>query len=63
MGEAGVDSIKGTGHNKFVQRGPTLYGVGVIEDTIYLMKITDKILLTLKFEMTQKYSASKSHHC
>ena len=27
------------------------------------MNITDKILLALKFEFTQKYSASKSQHC
>ena len=50
----------GTGHYKFVQRGPTLSG----EDTTYLMlNITDKILLALKFELTQKYAASKSQHC
>ena len=31
---------------------------GVIEDNTYVMNITDKILLALKFEFTQKYSAS-----
>ena len=37
-------SINGTGHNKFVRRGPTLYRVGLgrggggIEDNTYLMK-------------------------
>ena len=61
-------SVKGTGHNKFVRRGTTLYGVGGggggIEDNTYLMKlITNKILLALKFELTEKYSASKSQHC
>ena len=34
-------------------------GSGVIEDTTCLMNSTDKILLALKFELTQKYSASK----
>ena len=38
-------------------------GRGVIEDTTYLMNIGDKILLPLKFELTQEYSASKSQHC
>ena len=37
-----------------------VWGKGVIEDTSYLIKITDKILLALKFDFTQKYSASKS---
>ena len=49
---------KGTGHNKFVQIGPTLFGLGgVIEDTTYtyLVNISNKILLALKFELTQKY--------
>ena len=36
---------------------------GVIKDTAYLMSITDTILLALKFELTHKYSASKSQHC
>ena len=27
------------------------------------MDITDKMLLVLKSELTQKYSASKSQHC
>ena len=40
-----------------------LGGGGVIEDTTYLMNIADKILLALKFELTQKYSANKSQHC
>ena len=39
--------------------GPT----GFIEDTISLNNITDKILLALKFELIQKYSAEKSRHC
>ena len=39
------------------------WGRGVIEDTTYLKNITDKILLALKFELTQKYSASKSQQC
>ena len=37
-------------------------GGGVIEDTACLMNITSKNLLALKFELTQKYSASKSQH-
>ena len=39
-------------------------GGGVIEfeGTTCLMNITDKILLALKFEFTQKYSASKGQH-
>ena len=37
-------------------------GLG-IEDTTYLMNITNKILWALKFELTQKFSASKSQHC
>ena len=54
---------KGTGHNKFVRRGPTLSGIGgFIEYTTCLMNTTNKILLALKFELTQKYSASKSQH-
>ena len=44
-----------------------LPGVGgggrVIKDTTYLMNLTDKILLAFKFELTQKYSVSKSQHC
>ena len=51
---------------KFVQRGPTLSGlsgVGVIKDTTYLMNITGKSLLVLKFELTQKCSASIRQHC
>ena len=35
----------------------------VIKDTTYLMNITDKILLALKFELTQEYSAGESQHC
>ena len=58
-----TSSVKGTGHNKFVQRGPTLSGVRVFEDTTYLMNITDKMLLVLEFQLTQKYSASKRPHC
>ena len=63
---------KGTGYNKFVRRGPTLSGVrgrgggggGGIEDTTCLIiNITDKTLLPLKFELTQKYSDSKIQHC
>ena len=38
-------------------------GGGVIEDTTYLMNITNKIVLALKFELTQKYSASKGQRC
>ena len=33
------------------------------EDTTYLMNITDKILLALTFDLTEKYSASKGQHC
>ena len=53
---------KRTGHNKFVPWGYTLSGVGAegIEDTTYLTNIIDKILLALKFKLSQKYSASKS---
>ena len=62
--EPWITKYKETGNNTFVRRGPTLSGVkGVIEDTTYLMNITEKILLVLKFELTQKYSASKSQHC
>ena len=61
--EKNREKTKGTGHNKFVRRVPTLSGAGVIEDTTYLVNITDKILLALKFDLTQKYSASKSQHC
>ena len=58
-------SDKGTtGHNKFCSKKTHLdWSRGVIEDTIYLMNITDTILLALTFELTQKYSASKSQHC
>ena len=57
-------SVKGTGHYKLVQRGPTLYGVGggggVIEDNTYLMNfITDKILFALKFEFTEKFQLAR----
>ena len=45
------------------KRTNLVWGRGVIKDTTYLMNITDKILLALKFELTQKYSASKSQHC
>ena len=37
-------------------------GEGVIEDTTCFMNITDKILLALKFELTQKYSSTESQH-
>ena len=45
------------------KRTHPVWGRGVIKDTTYLMNITDKILMALKFELTQKYSASKSQHC
>ena len=47
------------------ERGPMTpcLGKGVIEDTTYLVNITDRILLALKFELTQKYSVGKSWHC
>ena len=48
---------KGTGHTKFVQRGTTLSG-----DTTYLMNVTNKILLALKFELTHKYSDRVKSH-
>ena len=35
---------------------PPCLGRGVIEDTTYLMNITDNILLALKFELTQIFS-------
>ena len=61
---------KGTGHNTFVRRGLNLsgegwgvWGCGVIEDTTQLKNITDKVFLGLKFELTEKHSASKSQHC
>ena len=41
-----------------------VWGRGVTEDSTYLTNIffliTDKILLALKFELTHKYSDSKS---
>ena len=37
-----------------------VWGWEVIEDTSYLMNITNKILLPLKFESTQKDSATTS---
>ena len=40
-----------------------VWGRKAIEDTTYLINMTDKILLALKFELTQKESASKSQHC
>ena len=46
-----------------LEEDPPCLGYGVIEDTIDLMNITNKILLALKFELTQKYSAGKSQHC
>ena len=46
----------------FEEDSPCL-GKGVIEDTTYLMNITNKILLALKFALTQSYSASQSQHC
>ena len=59
--------IEGTGHSKFVRTGPTLSGGegrGVIVNTTYLMNIADKLLLALKFELTQnsKYSDDESQH-
>ena len=36
-------------------------GVRVIKDT--LMNITNKIVLALKIELTQKYSANRSQYC
>ena len=59
---------EGTGHDKFIQTGPTLSGVkggggGGIEDATCFMNISDKISLALQFELTQEYSASKSRHC
>ena len=36
---------------------------GVMEDTTYLMNITEKNVLDLKCELTPKYSARKSQHC
>ena len=54
---------EGTGHKKLIQRGPTLSGVGGYQKHTLLMYITNKILLALKFELTQKYSASKNQHC
>ena len=41
----------------------SLFKEGVNEDTNHLTNITDKILLPLKFELTQKSLASKSYHC
>ena len=32
------------------------------EGTTYLMNITEKKLLALQFELTQKYSVTKSQH-
>ena len=64
--------VMGTGHNKFFRRGNTYHrvcdgggggGGVVINDTTYLIDITDKISLALKFEWSQKYSASGSQHC
>ena len=45
------------------EEDPPCLGKGGIEDTTYLMKITDKILLAWKFGLTQKYSASKNQYC
>ena len=53
---------KRTGHNKFARRS-TLSGVGAIEHHTYSVNITNTILLALRFELTQKYLATKSHHC
>ena len=44
------------------EEDPPCLGRRIIEDTTYLMNISDKILLVLKFELTQKYSARKSQH-
>ena len=46
----------------FEEDTPCLGCRGVIEDITSLMNITDKILLALKFKLTQKYSASKRQH-
>ena len=45
------------------KRTHLVWGRGVIEDSICVMNITDKVLLALKFDLTQKYSASKSRLC
>ena len=53
---------KGTGYNRFARTGLTLFGVGgggYRSDTTYLMNITDKLSMTLKFELTQKHLAGK----
>ena len=36
---------------------------GGIKNTTCLMNITNEILLALKFDLTEIYSASKSQHC
>ena len=54
---------KGTGYNTFVRSGPTLSGVRGRGGTYLIINITDKTLLALKFELTQKYSDSKIQHC
>ena len=55
---------KGTGHNKFnlFEEDPPCLGRKVFEDVTfdYLMNMTNKTLLALKFELTLKFSASKS---
>ena len=50
---------KGTIHNKFVPKRPTLSAVGRLLKTPTITCT----LLALKFELTQKYSASKSQYC
>ena len=47
----------------FFEEDPPCLGRRVIKDTTYLVNVTDKISLALKFELTQKYSASKSQYC
>ena len=53
----------------FVRRGPILSGLGARGGggggygRHHLSHITDKILLAVKFELTQKYSTIKTQHC
>ena len=61
MGEAGVDIIKGTGHNKFVRRGPTLSGVGGYRTHYLSHEHYSQNFIDIK--KYKKYSASKSQHC
>lgn len=54
------DLVKTTTY--ILEQDPPCLGKGVIQDTTYLLKITDTILLAFKFELTLEYSASKSSH-